>query len=106
MQYGKTQISDVIYNAAEERFEACVTFHRLGGTVKVPARFDAPISTEFRTASKGLLRQAEKTLHGSGMRSRCPSPRPLRESARSVLSRSTPRWAGAWWRRILDPAAA
>lgn len=59
----KTQISDVTYNAAEQAFEAMVTFHTGTGITRVPSRFEAPLDTEFETATKGLMAIARDNLN-------------------------------------------
>ena len=59
----KTQISDVTYNAAEQAFEAMVTFHTGTGITRVPSRLEAPLDTDFETAAKGLMAIARDTLN-------------------------------------------
>ena len=41
MTESQTQIGDMRYNAAEQRFEALVTFHTDAGRVRVASSFDA-----------------------------------------------------------------
>lgn len=62
----KTQIGEVRYNAAAQCFEALVTFHTPSGRVRVAAQFDAPMCTEFETASRGLWQAALDQLDRPG----------------------------------------
>ncbi|MBO6868220.1 MAG: hypothetical protein JJ877_14345 [Thalassococcus sp.] len=59
----KTQISDVTYNAAEQAFEAMVTFHTGTGITRVPSRFEASLDTDFEAATKGLMAAARENLN-------------------------------------------
>ncbi|GAA4227889.1 hypothetical protein J4E08_18850 [Sagittula sp. NFXS13] len=52
------RIHDVRYNAVEQCFEALVTLHTPGGRVRVASQFDAPMTTDFEAASRGLLNAA------------------------------------------------
>ena len=52
------RIHDVRYNATEQCFEALVTLHTPAGRVHVASQFNAPITTEFEAASRGLLNAA------------------------------------------------
>lgn len=72
----KTQIGEVRYNAAEQCFEALVTFHTDAGRVRVVADFPAPITTDFETASRGLWQAALDRLERPGaLQSRLSAPR-------------------------------
>ena len=62
----KTQIGDVRYNAVDQCFEALVTFYTPSGRVRVAAQFQAPLSTEFSTASQGLWNAALAQLDAPG----------------------------------------
>ncbi|WP_417723020.1 hypothetical protein [Salipiger sp.] len=57
-----TQLGEVTYNAAEQRFEALVTFHTDRGRVRVASFFDAPMSTGYDSAARGLKTQAMRML--------------------------------------------
>lgn len=72
-----TQMSDVIYNATEQKFEATVTFHEPDGAIRYACALDAPISMDFDTAAKGLMRLARKQ-HAAG------------EGLFSILTRNIP----------------
>ena len=52
------QLSDVIYNAANQTFEALVTVHDQSGTRRYACAISAPINMEFEDAAKGLSTQA------------------------------------------------
>tara|TARA_R110002126_G_scaffold9774_1_gene43576 strand:+ start:4911 stop:5204 length:294 start_codon:yes stop_codon:yes gene_type:complete len=53
-------MTDVIYNAAEQCFEALVTVHDSDGSRKYACSINAPISTCFADAATGLRKQAER----------------------------------------------
>ena len=52
------QLSDVIYNAANQKFEALVSVHDTSGACRYACAIDAPIDMEFKDAAKGLSTQA------------------------------------------------
>ncbi len=52
------RIHDVRYNAVTQCFEALVTLHTPQGRVRVASEFSAPLTTDFETASRGLLNKA------------------------------------------------
>lgn len=52
------QFSDVIYNAATQRFEALVTVHDHSGARRYACAISAPIDMAFEEAAKGLSIQA------------------------------------------------
>ena len=58
MQTSPIQLTDVIYNAANQSFEACVTVYSESGARKYPCAIEAPISMSFEDAAKGLHTQA------------------------------------------------
>ena len=60
MQTYKTELSDVIYNAANQAFEALVTVRDFGHTHKYPCAITAPITMDFKDAAEGLTRQANR----------------------------------------------
>ncbi len=60
------QMNDVIYNAAEQCFEALVTVHDGETARKYACSIPAPISTPFRDAAAGLRKQAERRHTGRG----------------------------------------
>ena len=57
------QFSDVIYNAANQTFEALVTVHDQSGARRYACAISAPIDMEFEDAAKGLSTQAMRR-HG------------------------------------------
>ena len=54
----RTQIGEIAYNPASERFEALVTFHSSLGRLSVAASVAAPLTADFDTVTDGLLRDA------------------------------------------------
>jgi len=59
------QFSDVIYNAANQTFEALVTVHDVSEARRYACAISAPIDMEFEDAAKGLSTQAMRR-HGRG----------------------------------------
>tara|TARA_R110002049_G_scaffold117332_7_gene270776 strand:- start:3998 stop:4312 length:315 start_codon:yes stop_codon:yes gene_type:complete len=67
MQTQPIQLTDVIYNAATQSFEALVTVHDADRTQKYMCAINAPITMTFEDAADGLTRQAvrrHRTGHG------------------------------------------
>ncbi|WP_299609173.1 orotidine 5-phosphate decarboxylase [uncultured Tateyamaria sp.] len=65
MQTVPLQLSDVIYNAATQSFEALVTVHDAQGPRSYACAIDAPITMEFEDAAEGLATQAmRRHTHG------------------------------------------
>ena len=60
------QMNDVIYNAAEQCFEALVTVHDGDSARKYACSIHAPMSTRFEEAAAGLRKQAERRHTGRG----------------------------------------
>ncbi len=60
MQTQKIEMTDVIYNAANQAFEALVTVHDFGRSHKYPCAIAAPITMDFQDAAEGLSRQAQR----------------------------------------------
>lgn len=58
MQTRPIQLTDVIYNAANQSFEALVTVHDGELSRKYACAINAPISMTFQDAAKGLTTQA------------------------------------------------
>ncbi|GGX41837.1 hypothetical protein GCM10007385_06760 [Tateyamaria omphalii] len=58
MQTVPLQLSDVIYNAATQSFEALVTVHDAMGARSYACAINAPITMEFADAADGLATQA------------------------------------------------
>jgi hypothetical protein len=77
MQTHQLQLTDVIYNAANQCFEALVTVHDDGFSRKYACAIDAPISMPFADAAKGLSKQAmrrHKTRGGTYSQVKRPVP--------------------------------
>ncbi len=66
----KPELTDVIYNAATQAFEAKVTLHEPTGPVSYACEVEAPITTSFEDAAELLTREALRR-HGAplGLRS-------------------------------------
>ncbi|WP_189799425.1 orotidine 5-phosphate decarboxylase [Tateyamaria sp. syn59] len=58
MQTVPLQLSDVIYNAATQSFEALVTVHDDRGARSYACAINAPITMAFEDAAEGLATQA------------------------------------------------
>ncbi|WP_299727570.1 orotidine 5-phosphate decarboxylase [uncultured Tateyamaria sp.] len=58
MQTVPLQLSDVIYNAANQTFEALVSVHDGSNARRYACAIDAPIDMEFEDAARGLSTQA------------------------------------------------
>ena len=54
------QLSDVIYNAATQSFEALVTLHDNRGARSYACAINAPIELSFEDAAAGLATQARR----------------------------------------------
>lgn len=70
MQNIQPELTDVIYNAAEQAFEAKVTLHDGTDSHSYACAIEAPITMSFEDAAKGLTTQALRK-HGApvGLRS-------------------------------------
>ncbi|MEM6310117.1 MAG: hypothetical protein AAF754_08705 [Pseudomonadota bacterium] len=64
MKQLQTEISNVIYNAAEQAFEARVSVHDSVNSVSYACSIKAPINMSFERAAKGLTQQALRR-HGA-----------------------------------------
>ncbi|WP_353473675.1 hypothetical protein PVT71_06425 [Salipiger sp. H15] len=62
----RTQIGDMRYNAAEQQFEALVTFHSDAGRVRVASSFRAPVTTQPDAAERILVSRALALLDREG----------------------------------------
>lgn len=60
MQTYQTQLSDVIYNAGTQCFEALVTLHDGGKPRRYACAINAPITMTFQDAATGLTKQAQR----------------------------------------------
>ena len=58
MQNYPIQLSDVIYNAATQTYDALVTVHDSVASRKYACSVQAPITMTFEDAAKGLRKQA------------------------------------------------
>ena len=66
MQTRPIQLTEVIYNAANQTFEALVTVHDGDLTRKYACAIDAPISMTFADAASGLQKQALRRYQSRG----------------------------------------
>jgi hypothetical protein len=74
MQTVPLQLSDVVYNASTQSFEALVTVHDARGARSYACAIDAPITTEFEAAARGLATQAiRRHTHGRSDTTKMPS---------------------------------
>ncbi len=67
MKQTQIQLSDVIYNAANQTFEGLVSVSDGSRMKRYPCAIDAPITMSFEEATKGLEKQAlrkHNTRHG------------------------------------------
>lgn len=81
------QLSDVIYNAANQSFEALVSVHDASGTSRYACAIDAPIDMEFEIAATGLSTQALRR-HTQGRRDSVVVPsRAVQRSGRPAHER-------------------
>lgn len=93
MQQIKTEIGDVRFNAQTGKFEALVTFHKEGVRTRVAAEYEAPITTDFEAASRGLWHAALRQIG---------APASLR--AQTVIKRAEPTTPGRLAQRFLQRA--
>ncbi|MGC1495365.1 MAG: orotidine 5-phosphate decarboxylase [Sulfitobacter sp.] len=66
MQTSPIQLTDVIYNAATQSFEALVTVHDNDVSRKYACAINAPITMSFQDAAKGLTTQALRRHNARG----------------------------------------
>jgi len=87
MQTLNIQISDVIYNAATQTFDALVTVKDTTGTVKYPCSIEAPITLPFAEAAKGLKQQAVRrhSQPAGGIYAKIASYRPAHRAPRKTF---------------------
>jgi len=70
------ELSDVIYNAASQAFEARVTVHSGANMRSYACAIDAPITMSFADAASGLAKQAlrrDRNRRGLGARIVAPA---------------------------------
>lgn len=83
MQTVPLQLSDVIYNAATQSFEALVTVHDHKGARSYACAIDAPITMEFEDAASGLATQAmRRHTYGRSDATHMPSATPTQRAGR------------------------
>lgn len=80
MQTIPLQLSDVIYNAANQTFEALVTVHDADATRRYACAIDAPIDMDFEIAAAGLTTQALRR-HSRGQVNSVQAPLPVTQRA-------------------------
>ena len=96
MQTVPLQLSDVIYNAATQSFEALVTVHDKTGARSYACAINAPITMEFQDAAKGLAKQAvRRHTHGRADAAHMPSATPVQRAGRMT----------GWRKLVLDHIA-
>lgn len=96
------QLNDVVYNAANQSFEALVTVHDVAGTSRYACAIQSPIDTDFETAAAGLATQALRR-HERGQRDsvqmpprvmpRAGRPTPLRNTSQETEYHAHPQAA-------------
>ncbi|QFS81287.1 hypothetical protein FIU97_00350 [Roseivivax sp. THAF40] len=59
MQSTHSELGPVRYNAAEEAFEATVTFTTAEGSIRRPAQYAAPLNAPDALVQRGLIAAAE-----------------------------------------------
>lgn len=90
MKQTQIQLSDVIYNAADQSFEALVTVSDGSRMKRYPCAIDAPIMMSFEEATKGLEKQAlRKHNTGRGLFSNVLQRRPAVRAGRSSFDPQT-----------------
>ena len=83
MQTVPLQLSDVIYNAATQSFEALVTVHDTGKARSYACAISAPITMAFEDAAAGLAKQAmRRHTHGRADGIHIPSATPTPRAGR------------------------
>ena len=88
MQTVPLQLSDVIYNAATQSFEALVTVHDSQGARSYACAIDAPITMPFSDAANGLATQAmRRHTHGRAGATHMPSATPSPRAGRATVWR-------------------
>jgi hypothetical protein len=60
MTHRRIELSDVIYNAADQSFEALVTIHEPRSHYRYACSIIGPITMTFEDAAQGLTRQAQR----------------------------------------------
>jgi hypothetical protein len=76
--FPKVRVSDVIYNAANQSFEATVTLYENNTAVKHACTVPAPITMSFEDATRRLIAQARRQQKTqSGLRARMAPLHPV-----------------------------
>ena len=97
MQTRPIQMNDVMYNAAEQCFEAVVTVHDGPLSRKYACSIQAPISMSFADAAKGLSKQAERRHLGrGGLHSEIAQPNAVQRAGRPRFD------IGAWLSNVVE----
>lgn len=87
MQTRPVQLTNVIYNAASQCFEALVTVHDGDKSKKYACAINAPIEMTFEDAATGLKTQALRRHAGMpGLASRYITPRAAQRAGRPAYS--------------------
>lgn len=92
MENQTVELSNVIYNAANQSFEALATVYAGSLTRSFACEINAPIDMKFEDAAKGLSTQALRRFNGRGglssvhpVTTRAPKIRAGRTSPRKVM---------------------
>lgn len=77
------ELTNVIYNAADQTFEALATVHDGAQSKRYACAINAPIEMSFEDAAKGLETQARRRHAGTaGLASKYITARPMQRSGR------------------------
>ncbi|MBE9637625.1 hypothetical protein [Salipiger mangrovisoli] len=98
----RTQIGEMRYNAAEEQFEALVTFHSDAGRVRLASTFKAPVTTPPEVAERVLMSRALGLLDREGTLQARTAPLPSERQRRP--RDAAPRKEGFAWLSIFRAA--
>jgi len=91
MMKPSVQLSDVVYNAATQSFEARATVHAPEGARVYACAIDAPITMSFESAAAGLSKQAlRRHRAGRGLRARLLTPARARPASTRPTRRLDP----------------
>jgi len=81
------ELTSVIYNAADQTFEALATVHDGTESKRYACAINAPIEMSFEDAAKGLETQARRRHAGTaGLASKYITARPMQRSGRPAQS--------------------
>lgn len=93
MKHHPVELNRVVYNAADQAFEALVTVHDPDGIRSYACAIHAPIDMEFSRANAGLTTQALRRHNGRSHSSYLPSGHLLPQSISRLFT---------WRKRIAE----